>query len=300
MANSLLVATNILLVIVTTAYVWLTWQTLKALQKTSLREREARHLEDIKSAVIQPIVMWIAETVVGRFTGREPPLLVPASENENARRQLVHQVDDPLTARHRLVMARENPKLPDSIATWESTDPGRISKFLFDHAKRNHFAQLHLFDRLLRDVAELTGAIVDFANECANHLTHSKIPSATTANAEKSMTEWSNPHLIAAECIHAFLRGEQAPQLYDQDSLRSDGTFMSLANTHGQTVALARKSEELRKWRDSAVATMRERWTTSGLPERVNNLLHAAGSVRSQIDQLNFTQSLATDCDLVS
>ncbi len=74
-ANLLLVITNLVLVIITAVYVWLTWHSLKALREGSLREREALHLQEIKDSVIQPIVEWIRGTVVGRFTNTSPALL---------------------------------------------------------------------------------------------------------------------------------------------------------------------------------------------------------------------------------
>jgi len=57
---------NLLLVLVTIAYVWLTQRTLRALKEASLREREALHLEEIKLRVINPILTWIDGTVLAR------------------------------------------------------------------------------------------------------------------------------------------------------------------------------------------------------------------------------------------
>jgi hypothetical protein len=47
---------NLILVLITTIYVGLTWRTLHALKEASLREREALHLREIKDRVIEPIV----------------------------------------------------------------------------------------------------------------------------------------------------------------------------------------------------------------------------------------------------
>lgn len=280
-ANLLLVLANILLVFVTAAYVLLTWRTLKALQQTSLREREARHLEDIKSTVIQPIVLSIGQTVLERFTGREPPLVTIAAVNEGDPRRLIHLVDNPFTARRHLGTLGEDPNAPDEIVSWGSTELGRVSMFLFDHARRHHFPQrLEAFDRLIRNVSELTGAILEFANESSNQLARSKIPPAATKNAEKSMAEWSNPHLMAAECVLAFLQGAKQPRLYVQDFGRNDAIYKTLTNTHGLHAAMARDSDTLERWRNGCVETMRERWSASDLPKRIAGLLKQAAIVR--------------------
>jgi hypothetical protein len=48
---------NLILVLITTIYVGLTWRTLHALKEASLRERKALHLrEGSKDRVIEPIV----------------------------------------------------------------------------------------------------------------------------------------------------------------------------------------------------------------------------------------------------
>ncbi len=55
-------------------------------------------------------------------------------------RHFSHTIDDPFTARRRLRVAAElEAQAPDPLASWTSTESGRVSRFLFDHAKEAHF-----------------------------------------------------------------------------------------------------------------------------------------------------------------
>src|SRR5207302_319298 len=62
---------NLLLVLITAIYVWLTWRNLNALQRASLRGRELRHLDDIKRYVIRPATKWL-DAVVSTLNGNFP------------------------------------------------------------------------------------------------------------------------------------------------------------------------------------------------------------------------------------
>jgi hypothetical protein len=65
---------NLLLAIITVVYVYLTAKTLKVLERSNLREREAQHLIDIKRHVVSPILQWLDFGVVGRLRGRDDPV----------------------------------------------------------------------------------------------------------------------------------------------------------------------------------------------------------------------------------
>lgn len=291
---------NLLLVLVTGAYVWLTWRNLGALREASLREREARHLDEIKETVIKPIVSWISQTVFERFTGKTPTLLVLSGGYGGIPRQLTHQVDDPFIGRRRL-KTPANTDVPDPLGTWESTEFGRVPKFLYEHSKQDHFPrQLREFDRLLEEVTGLTAALILFANGCAGDIGSREIPLASSIDDENSMPEWINPHLLAAECIHALLHGDECLRIYVQDNQVRDAHSFLLKTGQGQLVAKAPQSDKLERWRDDIFVRVRKRWEERGLAERVTRLLNEAGNVRRNIEELRFTQGLGVDCVLVS
>lgn len=136
-ANLLLVIANFVLVAVTAVYVWLTWHSLSALRETSLRDREALHLQEVKDHVIRPIVSWIRGTVFARYTGQSPELLGTSGGYGGITRQFCHTIDDPYTGRRCLSIpgATEG---PDPLASWDSTESGRIHKFLYEHKNERY------------------------------------------------------------------------------------------------------------------------------------------------------------------
>jgi len=210
-ANLLMVFVTMLLVLLTGIYVRLTSRTLKALEQASLREREARHLQEIKDEVIQPIISWIRETVFERFTGKAPELLTTSGGYDGRPRQVCHTIDDPFWARTHLATPSD-PDVPELLATWISTESGRVSMFLYNHSKQAHFPrELSEFDRLFENVKQLTGALISFANESAKEIADPEIPQALLPGDENTMPEWTNPYLLATDCIHTILQGKKDP-----------------------------------------------------------------------------------------
>jgi hypothetical protein len=295
-ANLLMVVVTIVLVALTGRYVVLTSHTLTALKDASLRDREAHHLREIKEEVIRPIVSWIRSTVVERFTGKTPELLMIWEGNDGKLQHVTHTVDDPFRPGRRL-KTPSDPDVPDLLGTWTGTEFDRITAFLYGHSKQAHFPrELSAFDRLLEDVRQLTGAIISFANESAKEITDPDIPQALSSQAQNAMPEWTNPHVLAVECIQAILQGKNGPGF----QLTRFPGFHQLTTTKQRGVGKAAQPEKLQRWSDLSLSRIRKRWEHSDLPERVRNLLKNAASVSQSIEQIRFTQSLGIDCELVS
>jgi hypothetical protein len=295
-ANLLMVSVNILLVGLTGIYVVLTSRTLTALKEASLRDREAHHLREIKEEVIRPIVSWIRGTVIARFTGKTPELLMIWEGNDGKPQHVTHTVDDPFRPGRRL-NTPSDPDVPDVLGTWTSTEFGRITAFLYDHSKQDHFPrELLAFDRLLEDVRQLTGAIISFANESAKEIAAPDIPQALSSQDQNAMSEWTNPHVLAVECIQAILQGKNDPGF----RLAPFPDFHQLTTAKNRGIGKAAHPEKLQRWSDLSLSRVRKRWEHSDLPERVRNLLKNAASVSQSIEQIRFTQSLGIDCELVS
>jgi len=295
-ANLLLVFANILLVLLTAVYVWLTSRTLTALQQASLREREARHLQEIKDNVIQPIILWISRTLIERFTGKTPELLTISGGYDGKPRQFSNTLDYPFAARRRLDTPSDA-NAPDELTTWSSTESDRISIFLYNHTKHAHFPrELSEFDRLLEDVRQLTSALISFANESAKEIADPKIPQALCPGDENSMPEWTNPYLLVADCVHSILLGRKDPGIV----VGSYPDFYVLATDRNQTVARTKDPDKLKHWCELGREHVRKRWQNDDLPNRVMNLLKTADGVRQNIEQFLFTHSLGVDCELVS
>ncbi len=283
---------NLLLVLVTIAYVWLTQRTLRALKEASLREREALHLEEIKLRVINPILTWIDGTVLARFTGQTPRLLTIDGGSDGMPREVGSTVDDPFTSRRRLV----SPDIPNDLSTWTSTDSNRVSKFLYEHTKREHFAnELKQFDGLSDELRTLIGRFTSFANDCAANLPDSELPRLPNGTDPNAMSEWTNPWLLVIECIHAFQVGRNDPRL----EIRTYSDWCNLETPGHQTVAKSKDPEKLAQWCGTGVRDIRARWEASNFPEETSRLLRSADSVRRNLEQLLFTHSLGVNCDLV-
>ena len=288
---------NLLLVFVTVIYAWLTWRSLKALRESTLRDRESRHLDDIKNYVIEPIVSWIKLTALDRFTGNQSPELLRISSDLTGRRLISHTVDDPFVGRQRLAVPGD-PDVVDPIGSWDSTERGRVSEFLYEHAKRDHFRpEMREFARFLDQVRKLTGSVVSFANECAEKIAGSDIPIARNSEDEKRLPEWANPHLLAAVCIEALLLDNVHPRAEVRDF---PGGTRQLVDVRNTSVAKANDADKLKYWADIWFERIRNRWEHLEFPERVRKLSTDGLAVRQNVGQLMFTQALTVDCELVS
>ncbi|HVA17766.1 MAG TPA: hypothetical protein VMV59_08660 [Candidatus Dormibacteraeota bacterium] len=287
---------NLLLTAITTAYVWLTWRSVKALRQASFREREARHLQEIKDNVAQPILSWIEGTIGHRFTGGSPEILSVEGGFDAIPRQMSHTVDDPFTARRRLPTPGDL-ETPDPLATWDSTEIGRISRFLYHHAKRDHFPnELGAFDPFLEEVRNITAGLVSFANECSEGITSSEFPQAARFADEDSMPEVASPWQLVVECIRSFLQGKNHPDIREQHV----PPFYSFHGTLNRLIVKSTQREKAERWLKPSSEEIRKRWEGSDLPKRVRNLLSTAESVRQSMQHILFTHSLDVDCELVS
>jgi hypothetical protein len=287
---------NLLLVLITAVYAWLTWRSLRALRESTLRDREARHLQDVKDQVLQPIVSWIDDSVLDRFTGRKSPQLLAISTGSDGKRQICHTVQDPFIGRQRLRVPGD-PDVLDPLATWDSTENGRISEFLYEHAKRNHFRrELSGFGQLLEDVRKITGTVVSLANRGAEDIVGSEIPQARNIDDENKLSEYTNPHLLAAACVESLLLGKSRPTT----EIRSFPGFYILVDAHNASLAKAINADKLKLWCELAFEKVRGCRESIELSEAVRQLSMDASTVRQTVGQLMYTQTLGVDCELVS
>lgn len=297
-ANLLLVIANFVLVAVTAVYVWLTWHSLNTLRETSLRDREALHLQEVKDHVIQPIVSWIRGTVFARYTGQSPELLGTSGGYGGITRQFCHTIDDPYTGRQRLSVPGDT-EGPDLLASWVSTESGRIHKFLYEHTRDVHFGvELREFDRFLNEVRELTGAVISLATECARDVASQEIPQAKCSDDENSMTEWTKPHVLTTVSIKCLLQNENTPRIEFRE--HSGQGFHLHMNSRNEPIAKAMQTEKLKHWSELGFEKVRRRWESNNFPGRIAKLLKDAEIVSCGVEKLLFTHSLGVDCELVS
>lgn len=295
-ATVVMAVATVVLVIVNIFYAVLVWKSLREAQRASLREREARHLQEIKDNVAQPILLWIEGTIGHRFTGGTPEILSAEGGIDAIPRQVSHTVDDPFTARRRLSVLTD-PQAPDPLATWDSTDTGRISTFLYNHAKRDHFPEeLGAFDSFLEEVRYLTADLVSFANECSKCIATPEIPYAARFADENSMSEFGSPWQLVVECVRSLMHRETRPYFFEQHA----PPFHTFYGTQTRVIAKGTDLDKIKRWLDSGAGEIHNRWKASDLPKRVENLLSTAERVRQNMQHILFTHSLDVDCELVS
>jgi hypothetical protein len=286
---------NLFLVVITTIYVGLTWRTLKALKEASLHEREALHLREIKDRVVEPIVSWIANTLVPRFSG-DSPLILTVSTIAGKSRVVTHTVDDPFSARQRLKLASDDWSV-DALNVWVSTETGRIAPFLFREAKANHFPkELSQFDVLLEEARDVTESLTKLANDCVVDLVTEKMPFAATYEAQNTMPEWTSPVDLAVVCVASLLQGRSNVAVEFQGT----GQPRTLVDSRKTGLARAADEEHVRHWAELGFEKTRRRWETMQLTAKIASLLKCSLSVRQTVEELLFTQALGVDCALVS
>lgn len=291
---------NLLLVLITAAYAWLTWRTLRALQQASLREREARHLQEIKDNVLQPILSWTSGTVVQRFIGKTPALLSVWGGYDGKPLQLCYTVDDPFVAMRQLSIS-DNPSVPDPLTGWTSLRNGRVSEFLYEHAKSAHFQEeLQGFDQFLEDVRRLCSAFVLFANRLAVELGQGASIAQQQPDTSMLVSEEAlSGHQLVAECVLSLLQNGQVPRVRVAE-MSSNPKLYAAYLTENKSVARGALPDELKKSCETALAEVHRRWETSELPGKVSQVLEDAERVRRNIEKLLFTHSLGVNCALVS
>lgn len=276
---------SLLLVVLTAVYVVLNWRTLRALEKASLRDREAEHLQQIKSDVVQPILSWIGLTVTQRFSGKGSPILAVFGQ------QLSHTVDDPFVGRQRLRTPFDG-DAPDELVTWTSLDADRISKPLYEHTKRDHFApELRDFDQFLSEVRQVSGLFVAFANECAEridkHPDREGFPSQPGATLQ-----------FVAECTWLHLQTGEWPTIIISHAQGPFGLALQLSG--GSKFYPGAQPIKLERWGNFAVTEIQKRWRDESLGERTGNLLKRAKDVGCKVERLMLTHAIGVDCEFVS
>jgi hypothetical protein len=269
---------NLLLAIFTASYVWLTWRTLKALQRASLREPELRHLDDIKRNVAHPLIEWLDSHALQELTGSSPPIIVSnvAVPRPNAAiGERVYQLQ------RRLQYTLQNPKVT-------STD-------LFSHSRRAHFpTELAQFEAFLDRVRQFSSDSLAFAKDCADEI--AALTRLPRTPATDNVHEAADTDILVEICIRDTLLNKPNPEIeYNSPSL---GTLHVGDGFVGRPIGKG-PADPAKAWVENGIARFRDRWKQSGLRERIDGLLEEAAVVRVALQRIEFTQALPHDCEYV-
>ncbi len=269
---------SLLLVLVTASYVWLTWRNLKALQRVSLRERELRHLEDMKQYVVRPLIEWIDSEAIQKLTGRSPLIQVKTVA--------VPKPTAPLGE-----WSYDYPRRLDSALE----EPKGISSALFLHTREVHFyTQLSEFEAFLRTVRQVVSDLVGLARNCADRSASSTSLQRTLANDR--VTEAADSDSLVEICLRDILLGHPKPQMGFQP--RDAGGLEVRDGYSGQIVGKG-PEKVVRPWAESGVARVQDEWARSGLRGKMEALLNDAADVHRTLEAVEFTYNLKGDCEYV-
>lgn len=269
---------NLLLVIVTITYVFLTWRTLKSLQRASRRERELRHLEDIKHYVARPLISWLDIEGLAKLSGGNPLIQVKTVAVPKLKPTLGETpYEYPRSLEHTLNVPRD------------------ISHVLLSHVSESHFVeQMAAFESFSSTLWKLASDCAVFAKDCANKLAGST--NTRRDLATDSLPEVADSDALVEVCIRDIMLGRPTAQI---------GMYSPSANNlevrDGFSSRLLGRSsgESIQKWAESGVALVQERWAISGFPERIKQLLDRATTVREILEKIEFTYDLPGECNYV-
>lgn len=263
---------NILLVIVTVVYVIVTWRTLTALKQTSLREREARHLQDIKERVASPLT-----TVIGEFES-----------------QL--QGQRPIIGIYETASPRQNPELGSD--PYERSRhiretrayPFDLSEVLYSDAKKYHFSdELSQFEEFRADFCA-------FAADCASFAEKKAAEATLKARAAEGHIA-VNADLLLIEFMSFLMQGLSIPQL-DFRQTAPDGR--EVFGFYDRTNYIARGDQRpVDSWLKASIQCIGASWIEDGLSVRAEQLLRTAKRAQEGIEKIKFTHALWRDCAFI-
>jgi hypothetical protein len=269
---------NLLLVLVTATYVWLTWHNVKALQKASLRERELRHLGDIKQHVVRPLMEWIVSEAVMRLSGRTPLIQVKTVQVQKPTAPLGEWSYDLL-------------RQLDSCLE----EPRGISGALLSHAKEAHFStKLSEFEAFEKTVRKVICDCVTLARDCADRSSGST--TLRRVAIDDRVPEAADSDFLVEVCLRDLLLGRPKPLI----GFNSPSTgILEVRDGHTGTV-IGRGSEGVvRSWAESGVARVHDDWARSGMRDRIHVAISDAAKVRQTLEAVEFTYALPGDCEYV-
>ncbi len=259
---------NLLLVVITAAYAYLTWKTLKVLERSNLREREAQHLADIKSQVVSPILQWLELSIMERLRGRGDPVIIMYAIG----------YEPSLRAPRQLYPA--------------NLQIDSLSQDLYEHAMREHFTQLRKYKDFREIVEQLFGALADFGNKCCADI--QKLTSLPPFDGDGGKN-FVNCEGAVQFCLRAIIGGHE-PKFYP----RSAQTGITVVTTMFSSDEIARGPDaEIQQWLGDIQKLIEESWNAARLRERVQRTLDDAEKLRDTIRQIELTYALPRSCKYV-
>jgi hypothetical protein len=259
---------NLLLVSITAVYVYLTWKTLKALERANLRELEAQHLADIKTQVVSPILQWLEFVVVEKLQGRGDPVGIMYAlgyePSLHAPRQLY----------------------PPNLQQIEGFSPD-----LYEHAMQEHFVQLRKYKAFREMVEQFFGTLAGFGNKCCADIRALTSLPRYDGNRSKDYVDCEG---AVQFCLREIVGGRE-PKFY----ITSDLGVTTVTTVYSAEGVVRGPDEEVNRWLDASRKQIENSWSDTRLRERIQRTLDDAEKLRDTIRQIELTYALPKSCKYV-
>ena len=260
---------NLLLAVITVAYVYLTWKTLKVLERSNLRERESQHLSDIKREVVAPLLQWLDFVIVKPLQGQGDPVIIMQTVGYAPSLQAPRQLYPPAL-----------PQMRD------------FSQDLYEHAMGEHFKNLREYQTFREMVEQLFGAISEFGNKCCAGIQGLTSIPRFVGDRSKNFIDCEG----AVQFCLRMIIGANEPRFYEQ--AEQDGiVFLTTAYSAD---GIARGPEnEIKQWVEKSKMLIDKLWNEAHLRERIQRTLADAEKLRDTIRQIELSYALPNVCKYV-
>ncbi|HWH61210.1 MAG TPA: hypothetical protein VN682_26540 [Terriglobales bacterium] len=269
MIAGLALATNVI-------YVALTFVMLRSIRRDALREHRLRHLDDIKTHVVQPLLSWIGSFAIPPLNGRALPI---APRDTPIPKPNAPLGDLTVHYRRHLEGARD---------AKTGMDAG-----LFKHAKEHHFEfELKSFEEFDRRLSELLFEMAAAGRECAD--TIAAMTNLRRASAVVS-TEYVDSDYFVAACFKDLLAGVR-PQV---SRMVLPDESVQLFHSHSGNFAHG-PQRDIEQWWTDADKLVAGFWHKTGFAERARQLITEARIIDERIRSIEFTYNLGNDCEYIT
>jgi hypothetical protein len=278
--NILTISVGLLSVAVNSVYVVLTYKMLRAMHRDSLREHRLRHLDDIKTQLVRPLLEWTGLHVLPVIQQGVGPLPVIVVHETPIHRRDATPGD--LSVEYRRQLG----------PTFQSR-PAVSSSTFFKHAKEHHFpAQLGAYDEFIERLFRFFDDVTTFGRKCAG-----EIASATQLRrgSEKGEGAFADSDAFVMACVRDFM-GERRPQIGTHEE--ADGVLRVRDAYNGSALARGPHAT-VKDWFERAHEIMADRWSSSDLTERTHQLIAEGKRACEELRTLEHTYDLIGDCEYV-
>jgi hypothetical protein len=251
----------------TLAQLGISQETLKVLERSNLREREAQHLSDIKTQVVAPILQWLDFSIMETLRGNHDPVVI-------------------MTAIGHEPSIRAPRQLYPAVLRIEG-----LSHDLYEHTMREHFETLRRYQAFREIVEQFFGTLAEFGNKWCADIKKLTLLSQYDGDDTKNFVHCEG---VVQFVLRATVGGHE-PKFYN----RSEQGFTVLTTMYSSEAIARGHDAEIQRWLSESKALIEKSWTDAHLRERIQRILDDAEKLRDTIRQIELTYALPKSCSYV-